>query len=89
MKNRIFLFLTCSLLFVSDFFAQETAVSFLLVEPTASANGMAGSYTALADDGNAMYYNPAGLGRMQYGSIEYGFYKYYRAQTDTLLQNYA
>jgi hypothetical protein len=77
MKNRIFLFLTSLLLFVPVIFAQETAVSFLLVEPTASANGMAGSYTALANDGNAMYYNPAGLGRMQYGSLEYGFYNYY------------
>ncbi len=56
---------------------RKTAVPFLLIEPTASANGMAGSYTAVANDGNAMYYNPAGLVRMQYGSLEYGYYNYY------------
>jgi hypothetical protein len=80
------------LVFYLSIFAQETAVPFLLTEPTAKANGMAGSYTAIANDGNAMFYNPAGLLRMTYGSFEYGYYNLYPRSdilTDFWIRYYA
>ena len=77
MKTKIFLVLCSLLVSVAGIFAQETAVPFLLKEATARANGMAGSFTAIANDGSAMYYNPAGLVRMEYGSFDYGYYSYY------------
>jgi len=46
---------------VSIFPQGEAAVPSLLLKPGAEPNGLAGSYTALARGGYAMYYNPAGL----------------------------
>ncbi len=44
--------------------AAETA-AFLDIGVGARAAGMGGAYTALADDANAVYWNPAGLARME------------------------
>ncbi|MDO8589355.1 MAG: PorV/PorQ family protein [Armatimonadota bacterium] len=44
--------------------AAETA-AFLDIGVGARAVGMGGAYTALADDANAVYWNPAGLARME------------------------
>ena len=41
-----------------------TAAQFLKIGVGPRAIGMGGAYTALADDINAMYWNPAGLSRM-------------------------
>lgn len=42
----------------------ETA-SFLDIGADARAPGMGGAFTALADDGNSLYWNPAGLSKLQ------------------------
>jgi len=43
----------------------ESALPFLLIEPTTRATGMAGAFTAIANDAGAMYFNPAGMTQMQ------------------------
>jgi len=39
----------------------EATVLFLMIEPGARAAGMGNAFTGLADDGTAVFYNPAGL----------------------------
>jgi hypothetical protein len=75
LKTYFILLLGIPVVITNSILAQQTAYPFLWIEPTARANGVAGSYTAIANDGNAMYYNPAGLTRMTYGSLEYGEYQ--------------
>ena len=43
--------------------AGTSAASFLRIDPGARPAGMGGAYTALSDDANAVYFNPAGLAR--------------------------
>ena len=56
------------LLFGKNLFAQAggAAVPFLLISPDARASGMGEVGTAIADDINAIYWNPAGLGFHDY-----------------------
>ncbi|MGD8307556.1 MAG: PorV/PorQ family protein [Ignavibacteria bacterium] len=62
MCHRIFVIVLVCIAFSGKIYAQGgTAVPFLLIKPGATPNGLAGSYTALAHGGFAMYYNPAGL----------------------------
>ena len=70
-------------IFIFSFFSQvhaqgEAAVPFLLIEPSARVNGLAGSFTAVANDANALFYNPAGISSINYGSFEYSKYEFYR-----------
>ncbi len=44
-----------------------TALSFLKIGVGARAEGMAQAFVGVADDGSALYWNPAGLGRMSGG----------------------
>lgn len=50
------------------------------------AAGMGGAYTALANDATALWYNPAGLGRIQKDSIVVSgsTYSYFNSSTDNL-----
>ncbi len=67
----------------SQIFAQgETAVPFLTLEPSARANGMAGSFTAVSNDAFSMYYNPAGIANSEYGSFGYYRYNWYPDHPD-------
>jgi hypothetical protein len=53
----------------------EAAVPFLLIQPSANLNGMAGAYTALpTNDTFGAYYNPAQLGF--FGQCENFSYQY-------------
>ena len=56
------------LLLASPALGAETA-AFLDIGPGARAIGLGGAYTALADDSDAMYWNPAGLARMEKRSV--------------------
>lgn len=50
-----------------------SAVPFLLISPDARAGGMGEVGTAIADDINAVYWNPGGLGFLDYFDYGYGF----------------
>ncbi len=56
--------LLIALLLSSPAFGAETA-SFLNIGVGARGLGMGGAYTALADDANALYWNPAGLAKLE------------------------
>jgi hypothetical protein len=48
----------------------STAASFLEIEVGARANGMGGSFVALADDATALYWNPAGIAQLSSSEIQ-------------------
>ncbi|MFY8162178.1 MAG: PorV/PorQ family protein [Candidatus Kapaibacteriota bacterium] len=69
LKNRLFLMIMTTLAFLpitSYSQAGGAAVPFLLISPDARASGMGEVGTAMADDINAVYWNPAGLGFLDY-----------------------
>jgi len=47
----------------------STAAAFLEIEVGARANGMGGSFVAVADDATALYWNPAGITQLRAGEI--------------------
>jgi long-chain fatty acid transport protein len=57
-SKRVGLLLPLSLLFS---FGQLSASAFSIYELGVRAMGMAGAFAAIADDGSALYYNPAGI----------------------------
>lgn len=75
-KNSI-LALTVLMLFMSklDAYSQAggSAVPFLIISPDARASGMGEVGTAIADDVNAIYWNPAGLGFLDYIEDKHSF----------------
>ena len=75
MKKVIF-GLLCILTFLIRGYAQEEAMSFLLIHPSPDLNGMAGAFTALpANDAFGFYFNPAQLGNFSRESnFSYHFY---------------
>ncbi|MBU0951298.1 MAG: PorV/PorQ family protein [Elusimicrobia bacterium] len=63
-KKRILISVIFSLIVFcfSNLHAQSTGLEFLNIAPGARSAGMGEAFTPLADDLNAVYYNPAGLG---------------------------
>jgi hypothetical protein len=58
----LLLLVTFTFAFASNLFAvSEAAVLFLLISPGARAAGMGEAFVAVADDGTAVFWNPAGL----------------------------
>ncbi len=55
--------------------AGGSSVPFLLISPDARASGMGETGTAIADDINAIYWNPAGLGFLDYFDVSNNFGK--------------
>lgn len=74
-KIKIFVIIIISLITVNTAYSQAgiSAVPFLLITPDARANAMGNTGTALADDLNAIYWNPAGLGFFDYFDPPYGY----------------
>lgn len=54
-----------------NYTVQSSAVPFLMISPDARASGMGEVGTAIADDVNAIYWNPGGLGFLDY--FDYGY----------------
>lgn len=71
MKKKLFIYLSFLLMAIMPWVAQgvtkvgTTAASFLNVDIGAKAVGMGGAYVAVADDISAMFWNPAGIARLQ------------------------
>ncbi len=56
--------------------AQRPGATFLLIQPTAKATGMAYAYTAIANNASANYYNAAALVFLESPSISTTYFKY-------------
>jgi hypothetical protein len=80
MKKIIFItiamVLISNLLFSANDNIGTFGFSFLRTDISARANGMAGAYTALSNDVNAVYYNPAGLSLLKNTQISTTFSNY-------------
>ncbi|MCK5842468.1 MAG: hypothetical protein KAH31_09890, partial [Candidatus Sabulitectum sp.] len=68
--RSLFSFTVVVLLMAQGAFAVTTSVIWLDITPGARANGMGESFTAVADDATASYWNPAGLAFAEEGSRE-------------------
>lgn len=63
-----------------------TAVPVLQIPMSARAAGMGTSFTAVASDASALFYNPAGLARLNAHEFDFSFAS---GQGETSIQNYA
>ena len=72
--NKIgFILILLFTIFITSSFSQtnkvgQTGLQFLKVDAGARAAAMGGTMTTVGDDANAMFYNPAGLARQEYGA---------------------
>jgi len=76
-RKSSFLFLVFAVIVTTNIFAQgETAVPFLLINPSPNLNGMAGAFNSLpTDDIYGSYYNPAQLGNFSRNkNLSIGFF---------------
>jgi hypothetical protein len=75
MKNQIFKYILLIILLISFRIEISSAsggmngLAFLKLDVDARAAGMAGAYTALANDASAAYWNPAGLAAQPHNSL--------------------
>jgi hypothetical protein len=60
-------------------------MDFLLLDANARAVALGGAYTALAEDANALLYNPAGLGRVRRDEATFMHNQYYQGVTQDYL----
>ena len=66
--------------------AGTTAVPVLQIPMSARAAGMGTSFTAVASDASALFYNPAGLARLNAHELDFSFAS---GQGETSIQNFA
>ena len=72
----IFTFALISFIYSNSFSQSNTVYNFLKLDVSARASALAGSFTAVENDVNAIYYNPASLTTFTRAQGSVGFYKY-------------
>ncbi|MBP7310112.1 MAG: hypothetical protein KA984_02345, partial [Candidatus Cloacimonetes bacterium] len=63
--KRIMIIILLGLIAVVPLFAGRYAGDFMMIGAGVKALGMGGAFVALADDGSALYWNPAGLSQIR------------------------
>lgn len=80
--NRVIIFFAVMLLVISGISGAggpgTTGAQFLKIDPAARPLGMGGAYSAVIDDSNAVFYNPAGIARQQEKEISGTYLKYFQ-----------
>ena len=73
MRIKTFLFISVILVmrFCCGWTAEISSARFLLVPPGSRPNGMGEAFTAVADDNNAVYWNPAGISMLSKKEISF------------------
>lgn len=61
--------------------ASSSTASFLKVGVGARATGLGGAFTSVADDPSAVYWNAAGIGRMDKNQLQFSHYEWYQDLT--------
>lgn len=56
-----------------------TGAQFLKIDPSARPLGMGGAYSAVVDDSNAVFYNPAGIARLENREVSGTYLKYFQS----------
>lgn len=56
-----------------------TGAQFLKIDPAARPTGMAGAYSAVVGDADAVFYNPAGIAQLSTNEISGTYLKYFQA----------
>ncbi|CAN5600257.1 type IX secretion system protein PorQ [soil metagenome] len=72
----IYSFIISLFIFSNSYSQSNTVYNFLKLDVSARASALAGSFTAVEDDVNAIYYNPAALTTFKKPEASVGFYKY-------------
>lgn len=80
MIRKYFAAALLTLIFASGLYAQDkggtAGLTFLKIDVSARAMGMAGSFIGLADDASALYYNPAGIINIKNPEVTATYYRY-------------
>ncbi|MCP3683734.1 MAG: PorV/PorQ family protein [bacterium] len=83
MNRKIFI-LAVAVVFTLLNFAEAsnmgtTGAQFLKIDPAARPLGMGGAYSAVVDDSNAIFYNPAGIARLENREISGTYLQYFQS----------
>ncbi|MFH2070377.1 MAG: PorV/PorQ family protein [Elusimicrobiota bacterium] len=83
--SKFFIALSCVAVLLAQVFipcleagSGTTGAQFLKIAPAARPLGMGGAYSAMAEDSNAVYYNPAGLSAVSKTEVGATYLKYFQ-----------
>lgn len=80
MIKKYFVAALLTVIFVSGLYSQDkggtAGLTFLKIDVSARAMGMAGSFIGVADDASALYYNPAGIINLKQPEVIATYYRY-------------
>lgn len=82
MRNKVILGFLVIFLIAGNLFAAgvgTTGAQFLKIDPAARPIGLGGAFSAVVDDSNAVFYNPAGLARQKKNEISGTYLSYFQS----------